>query len=329
MAKMYFDDDADLAAMTGRRVAVLGYGNQGRSQALNMRDSGLDVVIGSRADSSAEQAREESFEVLPWADAARSAQAIFLLVPDEIMADLYRDEVADSLEAGDMLVFASGYNIFYKFIAAPADVDVALLAPRMIGHGVRTTYVEGQGFPSLVAVEQDGSGEAWPRLLALAKAIGTTRMGAIQSSFEEETVVDLFAEHLGSLYAVRNQFEALVKAGYDPWSVLLEFYASGEMIETQKAYVDRGLWAQMTDHSRTSQYGQEVIAKQSTDDHAAELDHYAGMIEFIRSGDFAKQWKDEQEAGEPVFSAVRQENLDHPMIKAERELYKVLGRRKD
>jgi len=329
MPKIYFDEDVNLATLQDKIIAILGYGNQGRSQALNLRDSGLQVIVGSRADASAEQASEDGFEVYGWTEAAQKADIIFLLMPDEVMPDLYRTHIEPGLSAHNMLVFASGYNITFGFIQTPSDVDVVMLAPRMIGHGVRTTYLEGQGFPSLIAVEQDGSGQALPRTLALAKGIGSTRMGAIMSSFEEETVVDLFSEHLAPLYAIRRHFEALVEAGYDPWVILLELYASGEGVETQKAYVEQGLWGQITTHSRTSQYGQEVIGHLTAEEEAAERSHLRAIIERIRSGQFAKEWTLEQQAGEPMFGRIRQQNLNHPMVKAEQELYRVLGRLKD
>lgn len=328
MPKVYFDQDADLAHLQDQTIAILGYGNQGRSQALNLRDSGVNVIVGSREDSSATGARDDGFEVYPWAEASTKADIIFLLVPDEVMPHLFKTHIEPGLTAGNMLVFASGYNVFHGFIQAAAEIDVVMLAPRMIGHGVRTTYVEGQGFPSLIAVDQDGSGQALPRLLALCKGVGSTRMGAIESSFEEETVVDLFAEHLASLYALRRYFEVLTEAGYDPWVVMLEFYASGEGIETAKAYVEQGLWGQISEHSRTSQYGQEVTGLASPADDEAEKRRLHAMIDHIRNGEFAKEWMLEQQTGEPVFRRIRQQNLEHPMIKAEHELYKILGRKK-
>jgi ketol-acid reductoisomerase len=326
MAQVYRDDDADLSKLQGSTIAVLGYGNQGRSQALNLRDSGIDVIVGSRSDSSAEAAVADGFTVVGWAEAAERAQILFLLLPDEVQAAIYESDIAPNLQAGDALVFAHGYNIYYGFIAPPPEVDVLLLAPRMIGHGVRTTYLEGVGFPSLVAVGQDGSGEAMARVLALAKGIGSTRMGAILSSFEEETVVDLFAEHLAPLYAFRRHISALVEAGYDPWVAMLEFYASGEGVEIGKAYVERGLWAQLGDHSRTSQYGQEVTGRMGREQERAEMDRLGGMIDHIRTGAFARDWTLEQQAGSPQFRQVRALNLEHPLQDEERALYRMLGR---
>jgi ketol-acid reductoisomerase len=225
-----------------------------------------------------------------------------------------------------MLVFASGYNIFFEFLIPPDFVDVALLAPRMIGQGVRDHYLNGEGFPSLVAVDQDASGKALERVLALAKGIGSTRMGAILSSFEEETVIDLFSEHLGGLYAIRRSFEVLSEAGYNPEAILLELYASGEEIAIAKAARDQGLWGQITLHSRTSQYGQEVTARLTPEAEERAKDRLRGIIDHIRSGAFAKDWQAEQDNGYATLNQVRAQNLKHPMIQAEEALYRILKR---
>lgn len=329
MAQMYFDDDADLKAIEGKTICIVGYGNQGRSQALNMRDNGLHVIVGSQRDTSYEQATQDEFDVFGLSEAAQKADVIFLLVPDEVMPAVYDEHIAPNLEAGNILVFASGYNIAYGFIEPPADVDVIMIAPRMIGQGVRDTFVSGEGFPSLIAVEQDGSGEALARTLALSKGIGSTKMGVIMSSFMEETIVDLFAEQVGGLYAMRRYCEVLVEAGCSPEVAMLEFYASGEIIETSRAYRDIGLWDQITLHSRTSQYGQEVTSRLSTEDEAELRRDLHKIVDNIRDGSFAKDWMLEQQAGFPVFKRVRKENMNHPMRLIERKLYKILGRTND
>ncbi|MCY4353334.1 MAG: ketol-acid reductoisomerase [Truepera sp.] len=325
MARVFRDEDADLSYLDNRTIAILGYGNQGRSQALNLRDSGATVIVGSREDSSAERGRADGFEVVGAVEAVERAQILFLLLPDEVQPEAYT-RIESHLNPGDVLVFAHGYNIFHGFITPHEGLDVLLLAPRMIGHGVRTTYLEGQGFPSLIAVDQDASGEALQRVLALAKGIGSTRMGAILSSFEEETVVDLFAEHLAPLYAFRRYITALAAAGYDPWVAMLEFYASGESVETGKAYVEKGLWGQITSHSRTSQYGQEVTGRLTLQQERAEMERLDRMIEYIRSGHFGREWTLEQQAGEPTLHAIRRRNLEHPLQREERTLYELLGR---
>ena len=326
MARMYFDEDADLDHVRGRTACIVGYGNQGRSQALNLRDSGLDVIVGSRRDSSYETAGSDGFPVFPVAEAVARAEIVFFLVPDEVMPDLFTREIAPGLQATDMVVFASGYNVAFNLIEPPADIDVVLIAPRMIGSGVRQTYLSGEGFPSLIAIHQDATGAAWKRTLALCKGIGSTGMGVIESSFLEEATVDLFAEQVGFLYSVRRYCEVLVEAGCSPEVAMLEFYASGEGIETARAYRDIGLWDQITLHSRTSQYGQEVTARLSPEDEEAERARLNAIVSRIRDGSFAREWTAEQKAGFPEFTRIRNLNMEHPMRDAERRLYRVLGR---
>ena len=326
MARMYFDDDADLRHVDGQTVCIVGYGNQGRSQALNLRDSGINVVVGSRRDRSYETARTDGFDVAAVQEATERADIVFFLLPDEVMTQVYEEELYSALHPGDMVVFASGYNIAFGLLELPPDADVALIAPRMIGAGVRETFLSGEGFPSLVAVHQNATGEAWERTLALCKGIGSTRMGVIESSFLEEATVDLVAEQVGYLYAVRRYCEVLVEAGCSPEVAMLEFYASGEGIETAKAYRDIGLWDQITLHSRTSQYGQEITARLSPEDEEAERARLRAIISHIRDGAFAREWSAEQEAGFPNFTSIRNQNMEHPMRAAERRLYRVLGR---
>jgi len=326
MAQWYFDDDADLSYLEGKVLGIFGYGNQGRSQALNLRDSGLEVIVGSRRDSSYDRAVEDGFSVYPWAAAAERADVLFLLVPDEVMPQIFEEHIEAGLKTDDVLVFASGYNITFGFLQPPDFVDVVMVAPRMIGQGVRDTFVSGESFPSLIAVEQDASGKALARTLALARGIGSTKMGVIMSSFDEETTIDLFTEQIGGLYAIRRHYEALVEAGCGPEAVLLELYASGEGLATARAYRDLGLWAQITLHSRTSQYGQEVTSRLAPEEAALEKTRLRHVIENIRNGQFAKDWKLEQQTEFPMFNHIRKENLAHPMVQEERKLYRILGR---
>jgi ketol-acid reductoisomerase len=327
MAKIYRDGDARLGDLDGRTVGIIGYGNQGRSQAQNLRDSGVKVVVGSPRDQSAGQAEADGFAVFSVAEATATADIVFLLVPDEILPQLYRTDIAPSLAAGNLLVFASGYNIAFGLIKPPAEVDVVMIAPRMIGRGVRETYLAGRGFPTLVAVGQDASGKAHALMLALAKAIGSTRMGAAQSSFEEETIVDLFTEHCGDVYYVRAKFEALLEAGIDADVALLELYASGEPVEVWAAVRDLGLWGQMRLHSRTSQYGQQVVALRHFDWDGLR-DQFRSILNDIRSGAFAAEWGREMEGGLKTLIATTDKNLQHPMESAEDHLYPELGRRR-
>ena len=326
MARMYFEEDSDLRHLDGQTICIVGYGNQGRSQALNMRDSGLTVIVGSRRDASYRTALQDGFAVFEVDEAVARSDVIFLLVPDEVMPQVFEQDIAANLAPGAMLVFASGYNITFGLINPPPEVDVVMIAPRMIGAGVRDTYLSGKGFPSLIAVHQAAGETAFERMLALCEGIGSTRMGVIESSFLEETTVDLFAEQVGFLYAVRRYCEVLVEAGCSPEAAMLEFYASGEGIATAKAYRDIGLWDQITLHSRTSQYGQEVTSLLSPKEEENERARLRAIISHIQDGSFAREWTAEQEAGFPEFNRVRAQNMAHEMRAAERRLYKVLGR---
>src|SRR5581483_814953 len=232
MATVYHDEDADLTVLSGETIAVVGYGNQGRSQALNLRDSGLRVVVGSIGDASAERAAAEGFEVLDLPTAAARADVVMLLIPGEVMSEVYARDVAPRLRAGACVSFASGYNVAFQLIVPAADVDVVLVAPRMIGPGVRDRYVEGKGFPSFVAVHQDATGRAKGRMLALAKGIGSTRAGCLEMSMAEEAHLDLFTEQgFGPAMglALRQSIELLIEQGYPPEAVLMELYMSGEL----------------------------------------------------------------------------------------------------
>ena len=326
MAKWYFDDDADLAWIEGKTVGIFGYGNQGRSQALNMRDAGLNVVVGSRSDDSAKKSEEDGFETLPLAEAAEKADILFVLVPDEVMPQIFEESLAPGLKAGDTLVFASGYNIHFEFIKPSDDVNVIMIAPRMVGQGVRDTVLAGTGFPSLVAVHQDAQGEATKTMLALSRAIGSTKMGVIESSFEEETIVDLFHEQVGSLHAIRRALEVLVEAGCSPEAAMLEMYASGEGRENGQYYVDHGLFGQLKLHSRTSEYGQLVYARGKPEQEEAHRNQLRGVVARIRDGSFAKEWTQVQAEGMTRMKAAQDEIEEHPMMVEERKLYQRLGR---
>ena len=328
MARFYFDKDADLKHLDGRTVAIIGYGNQGRSQALNMRDSGIQVLVGSPCDNSARRAKKDGFEVCSIAEAAQKADILFMLLPDEVMPKVYEESIAPHLRANMVLNFSHGYNIHYKKIVPPSNVDIILIGPRMIGQAVRDTFVNGIGYPSLVAVEQDGSGNAQNLMLALSKAIGTTKMGAIESSFREETEIDLFSEQSGDFYVLKNMFEALVEAGYDRDVVLMEMYASGELSEIFGAVRDIGLAHQLKLHSRTSQYGQVITAKRFSDEPAIKQ-QFTDVINHIKSGDFEKEWTAEEAAGYENLLKDTNGILAHPMQETENRVYKLLGRRNE
>ncbi len=325
MAKLYYDPDGDLELLEGQVVSVLGYGNQGRAQAHNLRDSGVQVVVGNRRDASFEQAVAEGFATFDISEAVGQASVHLLLVPDEIMPRLFDDEVRGHLKPGQMIVVASGYNITYGFLKYPPVVDVVMIAPRMIGTGVRRGFVEGTGFPSLLAVQQDSTGQAQARMLALSKAIGTLRHGSVESTCDEETLCDLFAEHFGYVYALRRAYELLVAAGASPEAAMLEFWASGEELELARVHVSHGLFHQLRLHSQTSQYGQEVTSRLSPEAEEAERARLRRIIRNIQDGTFAKDWALEKQAGFPTWHRVNQANMAHPMICEEERLLRALG----
>ncbi|HID17440.1 TPA: ketol-acid reductoisomerase [Candidatus Bathyarchaeota archaeon] len=325
MVKVYYDEDADLSVLKGKTMAIIGYGNQGRAQGLNMRDSGLEVIVGSRKDPSWDRAVEDGFKVYPIREAAELGDAIFMLVPDEAQREVFEKYVRNGLKEGKALVFAHGYNIHYGFISPPSYVDVIMVAPRMIGWGLRELFLKGQGAPAYVAVQQDASGKAKEKALAIAKAIGATRAGAIELSFAEETEIDHFMEQ--AVWAAIDRiltlsFEVLVEAGYPPEVVSLELYGSGEAAEVMRAMAEMGLFKQMALHSQTSQYGTLSRGPRVIKDDLKRT--MRGILEEIKLGVFAREWELEQKLGYPVFNKLKERALKHPINEAEEAVKKLL-----
>ena len=330
MARLFEASDADPAVLTGRTIAIIGYGNQGRAQAINLRRAGHRVIVGNQEDESWRQALDDRFETLSMDSAAARAEVILLLLPDEIAPDIYHRMIEPHLRRGTTLVFASGYNITYKFIVAPPDVDVILVAPRMIGRGVLELPERGEGFPVLVGVRQDASGRALPTALAIAHGIGAflPHGAVVESSFEEETLVDLFSEHTWAgamLFLLERAFKVLVESGVSREVALLELYASGELGEIGRAMASLGIWNQLKLHSHTSQFGQLTHGAKFVGTDSEALMRKA--ITEIREGTFAKGWAAEQAAGSPTFHRLLAEAHSSPIATAETELYVKLGRR--
>lgn len=325
MARIFFSEDGDLSILEGKTISVLGYGNQGRAQALNLRDSGIHVVVGNTRDESYEKSLADGFETYSVAEAVSRADYHLLLVPDEVMPQMFIQDVQPNLKVGQAIVVASGYNITYGYLKYPPNIDVIMIAPRMIGTGVRNGYLEGTGFPSLVAVHQDYTGRAGQVMLAICKAIGTLMRGAVESTCDEETLCDLFNEHFGYVYALRRAYEILVEAGASPEAAMLEFWASGEEMELARVHMTHGLFHQLKLHSQTSQYGQEVTARLSQEEEEAERRRLRRLITNIKDGTFAKEWALEQQAGYPQWHRIHKENMEHPMIKEEERLLRILG----
>jgi ketol-acid reductoisomerase len=311
---IYYDKDADLKRLEGRTVAVLGYGSQGHAHALNLRDSGVEVVVGLRPDSpSRAKAEAESLKVLPVAEAARAADVIMMTLPDETMADVYESAVATNLSEGDYLAMAHGFNIHFGCITPPEGVNVFMVAPKGPGHHVRELYTKGSGVPCLVAVDQDPSADALQVALAYAKAIGGGRSGIIETSFREETEADLFGEQAvlcGGLTALMQAgFETLVDAGYTPE---LAYF---ECIHEVKLIVDfiyeGGISNMRYTISNTAQYGDVTRGPRIIGPEVrAEMRR---VLDEIQSGAFAKEWLLESRAGKPSFNALTRLGAGHPL----------------
>jgi len=296
MANIYYDKDADLNLINEKVIAIIGYGNQGRSQALNMRDSGINhVIVGSRNDESYNQANEDGFLVYPISEACAKADIIFMLLPDEVAPQIYQEQIAPYLKNHAVVNFASAYNITFKRITPAANLDVIMVAPRMIGKGVRELFLSGEGAPAFVGVHQDASGEAFAIALALCKAIGATRKGAIEVTFQDETFLDLMAEQATwpIIYNVfLEAFKLEVEMGHPEEAVLMEMYLSKEPAVMLEKAADIGFFKQLAFHSHTSQYGQ-LIGVDAVDTKQIR-DFLRNRYDRIKSGVFAEEWDKEQ-----------------------------------
>lgn len=330
MAKIFLDKDASLDILKDKVIGVIGYGNQGRAQALNLRDSGLNVVVGNIEDYARDIAVSDGFVVKDIDEASKEADIIMILIPDEVAPSVFEKDILPYLSKGKVIDFASGYNITYSFIKPPSDVDVVMVAPRMIGKSVRDLFTQGKGYPVLIGVEQDASGKAWDYALALSKGIGAFLPGGcgVESCFYEETLVDLFSEHSWAgamLYLLQACYEVLIEEGVSPEVAILELYASGELGEIGHAIAQLGLWEQLKLHSRTSQYGHMTWGKRYITEETKRLMKEA--IEEIKDGRFAREWGLEQVMGLPSFNMLWKLRLTHPICKEEDKLYKILGKR--
>jgi len=309
---MYYDNDADLGLIKDKTVAVIGFGSQGHAHAQNLRDSGVQVVVSDLpGTANAERAQKAGFDVLTAAEAARRADMIIMLVPDDVQARLYRSDVAAELKAGKVLMFAHGFNIHFNQIVPPKDVDVIMVAPKGPGHLVRRQYEEGKGVPSLIAVYQDASGQAKQLALAYAKGIGATRAGVIETSFSEETETDLFGEQAvlcgGVSELIMAGFDTLVEAGYQPE------IAYFECLHELKLIVDliweKGISGMRYSISDTAEYGDLTRGPVVVDE--ATRDRMRRLLADIRSGAFAREWILENQAGRPVFNALQRRGKEH------------------
>jgi ketol-acid reductoisomerase len=319
--EIFYDDDADLSVVQGRKVAVLGYGSQGHAHALSLRDSGVDVRVGLPEGSrSRAKAEEEGLRVLTPAEASAEADLIMVLAPDPAQRKLYAESIEPNLRDGDAIFFGHGFNIRFGYIKPPAGVDVAMVAPKGPGHLVRRQFVDGKGVPVLVAVEQDASGKAFPLALSYAKAIGGTRAGAIRTTFTEETETDLFGEQAvlcgGASQLVMYGFEVLTEAGYQPEVAYFECLHELKLIVD--LMYEGGIAKQRWSVSDTAEYGDYVSGPRVIDPHVKQ--NMQAVLADIRSGAFAARFIADQDAGAPEFKALRAKGEQHPIEDTGRKL---------
>jgi ketol-acid reductoisomerase len=311
---MYYDEDANLDLLAGKTVAIIGYGSQGHAHALNLKDSGVNVIVGLYPGSkSTAKAEAAGLTVKNVADAAIAADFIMILLPDEVQKTIYKNEIEPNLEAGNVLAFAHGFNIHFAQVVPPADVDVVMVAPKGPGHLVRRTYEQGQGVPALFAVYQDATGQARDRAMAYAKGVGGTRAGILETTFREETETDLFGEQAvlcGGLSAlIKAGFETLVEAGYQPELAYFECLHEVKLIVD--LVVEGGLATMRDSISNTAEYGDYTRGPRVvTAETKAEMKK---ILSEIQSGQFAREFVLENQAGKPGFTAMRRQEAEHPI----------------
>ncbi|GAA0212585.1 ketol-acid reductoisomerase [Saccharothrix mutabilis subsp. mutabilis] len=319
--EIFYDDDADLSIIQGRKVAVIGYGSQGHAHALSLRDSGVDVRIGLREGSkSAAKAEEEGLRVLSNAEAAAEADVIMILAPDTAQRHIYAQDIAPNLKDGDALFFGHGFNIRYGLIEAPSNVDVAMVAPKGPGHLVRRQFVDGKGVPALIAVEQDASGNAQALALAYAKAIGGTRAGVIKTTFKEETETDLFGEQAvlcgGASALVQAGFEVLTEAGYAPEVAYFECLHELKLIVD--LMYEGGIARMRYSISDTAEYGDLTRGPRVIT--PAVKEEMRKILGEIQDGTFATEWVNEDDAGRGNYKKLQQEGEQHPIEEVGKKL---------
>ena len=303
--KLYFDDDADISIVQNRKVAVIGYGNQGRAQALNLRDSNISVVIGSREGKSKQNALNDGFDVLTIENAVKISDIIVILLPDQIMSNIYIESIEPFLAQNMVIQFSHGYNIFYENIKLPKWVDITMVAPSGPGKLVREEFVKGSGVPNLIAVHQDFSGNAFELALSYSKAIGGTKIAAFKSTFKEETETDLFGEQAvltgGIPRLIKESFKVLVESGYNP--IVAWFVTYYEVKLIVDLFNEKGFQFMNDAISDTAEYGGQTRGSRLIDDLA--IDKLKTFISEIQSGQFYNEWENESKAGLPYLNKIR------------------------
>jgi ketol-acid reductoisomerase len=325
MPKRYYENDGTIAPLEGKTIAIIGYGSQGHAHALNLRDSGLNVVVGlPPASKSRAKAEAAGLRVLNVSDAAKEADVIMVLVPDHLQGEIYRNDIAPHMRKGKTLMFAHGFNIHFNEIKPPADVDVSMVAPKAPGHRVREIFTEGSGVPALVAVAQDASGKALENALAYAKALGSLRAGVIETTFKEETESDLFGEQAvlcgGAAELIRAGFETLTEAGYAPEIAYFECLHELKLIVD--LIYEGGLGYMRYSISDTAEYGDYTRGPRIVNDQTrAEMKR---ILKEIQSGEFARTWLQENRDGRKKFLAMREAAKDQPIEKVGAELRSMM-----
>jgi len=320
MTKVYYDNTVTEDALQGKKIAVIGYGSQGHAHSQNLKDNGYDVVIGIRPGKSFDQAKEDGFEVYPVAEAVKQSDVVMILLPDEIQGQVYKEEIEPNLEEGNALVFAHGFNIHFKVIQPPENVDVFLVAPKGPGHLVRRTFAEGSAVPALYAVYQDATGKATQLALSYAKGIGATRAGVIGTSFEEETETDLFGEQAvlcgGVTKLIQSGFETLVEAGYQPE------IAYFEVLHEMKLIVDLmyegGMENMRYSISNTAEFGDYVSGERVITPDVK--DNMKAVLKDIQTGAFSDRFIKDNENGFEEFLRMRKEQQGHQIESVGRDL---------
>ncbi len=324
----YRHADADPDGLSGQTVAVIGYGNLGRSMALNLRDSGLAVTVGNADDAYRAAALADRFEVTGIAETVATADLVYVLIPDEVIPGVFRELIGPNLRPGTCICFASGYVLAFGLVAPPSEVDVLLLAPRMLGEEVRRTYLEGEGFLSYVSVERDASGKAKARLLALASAAGSLRRGALELSAAREALLDLFVEQGFGAYlgvALQTAFQVGTQAGLPAEAMVVELYMSGEMARTLQTFADNGFFRSVTWHGLSAAFG--GFLRTTEIDMEGMQRHFGEILDNIRSGSFARRFQEEQSAGYPTLVAIEAiTSGDDPMTEAEQRVRAALAK---
>lgn len=326
MAEMYYDKDTNLDVFKGKKVAVLGYGSQGHAHASNLRDSGVDVVVGLYEGSKSWKTAEDAgFIVKISAEAAKEADVIMMLIPDTKQKKVYEESVRDNLKEGDSLAFAHGFNIRYDQINPPKNVDVFMVAPKGPGHLVRRVYQDGKGVPALFAVYQDYTGEARTLALSYAKGIGATRAGVIETTFTEETETDLFGEQAvlcgGVTELIKAGWETLVDAGYQ--KEIAYFECLHEMKLIVDLLYEGGFENMRHSISDTAEYGDYVVGKRIINENTRK--EMKQVLTEIQNGEFASNWIEENEKGRPNFNRTRQDELDHDLVEVGKELRSMMS----